>query len=366
MPDHEKKLEEILNNIRPVDETAREEARARQARLAKPPGSLGVLEDISVQVAGITGKVFNRLENRALLVFCADNGVVAEGVSCAPESVTLKQAVNLANGVTGAGVLAKAAGCAVYVYDVGINGDVDCGGVADRKITRGTKNIAQGAAMTRAQAARALLIGFDAASEVIEKGANIIGAGELGIGNTTTSAAVLSALTGRAPAETAGRGGGLTDEGMARKLKVIETALEVNKPDRNDVLDVISKVGGYDIAAMAGAFIGAACMRTPAVADGFISMVSALCAVRMAPRVREYIIASHSSCERGYRIAAEELGVEPMLDLRMRLGEGSGCPLAMLLADHACRVLNEMATFDEAGIDDGYLDAIRDTERKSE
>ena len=363
MPDHEKKLEEILNNIRQVDETAREAARARQARLAKPPGSLGVLEDVSVQIAGITGRVFNRLDERALLVFCADNGVVEEGVSVAPKSVTLKQAKNLANGVTGAGVLANAAGVRVYVYDLGIDGDANCEKIIDRKITRGTKDIAAGAAMTRAQAARAVLAGFDAAADAVKNGARIIGAGELGIGNTTTSAAVLAALTGKSPKETAGRGGGLTDAGLARKLEVIKTALAVNEPDADDALDVISKVGGYDIAAMTGAFIGAAFARVPAVIDGFISIVSALCAVRMEPRVREYLIASHSSCEKGYGIAEEELGIKPMLDLKMRLGEGSGCPAAMLLADHACRVLNEMATFDEAGIDDGYLDVIRKNER---
>ncbi|MBP5155265.1 MAG: nicotinate-nucleotide--dimethylbenzimidazole phosphoribosyltransferase, partial [Clostridia bacterium] len=363
MPDCEKKLEEILNKIWATDETAREAARARQARLAKPPGSLGVLEDISVQVAGITGRVFNRLDDRALLVFCADNGVVEEGVSVAPKSVTLKQAKNLANGVTGAGVLANAAGARVYVYDVGIDGDADCEKIIDRKITRGTKNIAAGAAMTRAQAARAVLVGAGAAADAVKNGARIIGVGELGIGNTTTSAAVLAALTGKDPGETAGRGGGLTDAGMARKLKVIKTALEVNMPDSRDVLDVISKVGGYDIAAMTGAFIGAASLRVPAVTDGFISAVSALCAVRRNPLVREYLIASHSSCEKGYAIAADELGIKPMLDLKMRLGEGSGCPAAMLLADHACRILNEMATFDEAGIDDGYLDEIRANER---
>lgn len=350
-------LRKLIDAVPPPDGAAMAEARARQARLAKPPGSLGRLEELSVQLAGITGNVKNTLDKKHLLVFAADNGVVAEGVASAPQSVTLYQTVNLAHVKTGASVLAKRFGCGVTVCDVGVNADVRDPAVLDRKIAYGTQNIARGPAMTREQALTAILTGARLARET---DADALGVGEMGIGNTTTSAAVLAALTGASPEAVTGRGGGLTDAGLQAKKAAVARALEVNRPDGADVVGVLSKVGGFDLAAMCGAFLGAAASRRPAVVDGYISAVAALCAARLCPGVRDYLVPSHASAEPGYTLAMEALGLRPMLLLDMRLGEGSGCPLAMLLLDAACAVMNDMATFGEAGIDDAYLDPIRE------
>ena len=352
-------LDALIAGIGGPDTAAMSAAEKRQAELAKPPGSLGRLEALSVQLAGITGRVFNKTENKTLLVFCADNGVVREGVAATPQSVTLSQTVNLAKGKTGAAVLAKRFGCAVRVCDVGVNAEIKESGVISRKIAYGTKNIAAGPAMTGGQALKAILTGAELATETAQNGADVIGVGEMGIGNTTTAAVVLAVLTGREAKAVAGRGAGLTDAAYARKIDVIEKAIRVNAPDKNNVVDVLAKVGGLDIAAMCGAFLGAANERRPAVIDGFISAVAALCAVRLAPDVKHFLIPSHASFEQGSRIVTEALQLKPLFDLEMRLGEGSGCPLAMLLLDAASAVMNDMATFTEAAIDDGYLEPLR-------
>ena len=341
---------------------AMEAARKRQAELAKPPGSLGRLEDLSVQLAGITGQVKNTLDRKELLVFCADNGVVEEGVSSAPQTVTLAQTINLTRRKTGASVIAGHFGCHVRVCDVGVNADIREPAVIGRKIAYGTNNIAKNAAMTRDQAVQAILTGMELAEEAARDGAKVIGVGEMGIGNTTTSAAVLAVLTDIPVEAVTGRGGGITDESYRKKLNVIETAILLNQPDRSDPVDVLGKVGGFDLCAMCGAFLGAARMRIPAVIDGFISVVAALCAARLCPAAREYLIPSHASYEIGYRIAIDELGLSPLFDLGMRLGEGSGCPIAMMMMDAACAVMNDMATFEEADINDDYLDNIRETD----
>ncbi|MBQ3380026.1 MAG: nicotinate-nucleotide--dimethylbenzimidazole phosphoribosyltransferase [Clostridia bacterium] len=352
----EKRLNYLKASVRPLDTAAMDAARERQSRLAKPPGSLGRLEALSVQAAGITGQVHNEIKKTQLLVFAADNGVVSKGVSSAPQSVTLKQAVNIAQGRTGAAVLAKTFGCGVTVCDVGINGDVSCTDVINKKIAYGTHDISTGAAMTRDQALRAVLTGF----EVVEiTKADAVGIGEMGIGNTTTASAVLCALLDTDVTSVTSRGGGLTDAAFENKKAVIRAALEINRPDKNDVLDVISKVGGFDIAAMCGAFLGAAYFKKPAVIDGFISIVSALCAVKLCPNVLGYLIPSHASVELGYKEAAKALKVRPLFDFDMRLGEGSGCPFALAALRASCEVVNNMATFDEAGIDDSYLEDIR-------
>ena len=349
-------LSEWLEAVKPLDEGAMDAARTRQAGLAKPPGSLGRLEDLSVQLAGITGRVCNQIQRKHLLVFAADNGVVAEGVSSAPQSVTLRQTVNLTRAKTGASVLAKHFGCSITVCDVGVNAQLREPAVLDRKIAWGTHNIAAGPAMTRDQAVRAILVG---AELVRESCADVIGVGEMGIGNTTTSSAVLAVLLDADVEAVTGRGGGITDDSFRKKKEVIRHAIRINDPDRTDVVDVLRCVGGFDLAAMCGAFIGAAATRRPVVIDGFISAVAALCAVRLCPAVRDYLIPSHASYEIGYRLAMDALGLEPMLLLGMRLGEGSGCPLAFEVLGAACAVMNDMATFDQAGIDDGYLNEIR-------
>ena len=352
----QEKIEALVRAVQPLDQKAMLAAEAHQARLAKPPGSLGRLEELSVQLAGITGKVHNELPRKQLLVFAADNGVVAEGVSSAPQSVTMQQTINLTRGKTGAAVLAKRFGCGLTVCDVGVNADICESAVLNRKIAYGTQNICAGPAMTREQALQAILTGAAVAENV---DANAVGIGEMGIGNTTTSSAVLAVLLGADVDKVTGRGGGITEESFRKKKAVIRTAIAVNRPNRNDVIDVLAKVGGFDLAAMCGAFLGAAASRRAAVIDGFISAVAALCAVRLCPLVRGYLIPSHASFEIGYRLAMEELALRPLFDLGMRLGEGSGCPLAFQVLDAACAVMNNMASFDEAGINDDYLEEIR-------
>lgn len=352
----QKEVDALVREVLPLDRSAMTAAEEYQARLAKPPGSLGRLEEISIQLAGITGRVHNALNKKQLLVFAADNGVVAEGVSSAPQSVTKQQTINLMRGKTGAAVLAKHFGCGLTVCDVGVNADIYESTVLNRKIAYGTQNICTGPAMTREQTLQAILTGAEIARTV---DADVIGVGEMGIGNTTTSSAVLAVLLGTDVEAVTGRGGGITEESFRKKKAVIRTAIEVNRPDRDDVVDVLSKVGGFDLAAMCGAFLGAAAARRPAVIDGLISAAAALCAVRLCPNVRGYLVPSHASFEIGYRLAMEAMDLRPLFDLGMRLGEGSGCPLAFQVLDAACAVINDMATFDEAGINDDYLDEIR-------
>ena len=349
-------LSDITNAIPPLDAAAMAAARERQAQLAKPPGSLGRLEDLSVQLAGITGKVHNQIVKKHLLVFAADNGVVAEGVTSAPQSVTLMQTVNLTRHKTGASTLCRHFGCEITVCDVGVNAEIQEPKVLNRKIAYGTQNIAHGPAMKREQALQAIRTGF-ALAQATE--ADVIGIGEMGIGNTTTSAAVLSVLLDADVEAVTGRGGGITDESFQKKKQVIKTAIAINHPDKNDVIDVLSKVGGFDLAAMCGAFLGCAAKRCPVVIDGFISSVAALCAYKLCPLAVQYFIPSHASYEIGYKLAMDVMGLQPIFLLGMRLGEGSGCPLAFEVLRAACAIINDMATFDQAGIDDGYLDEIR-------
>ena len=352
----QKELDALVRAVAPLDRGTMTAAEVYQARLAKPPGSLGRLEELSIQLAGITGRVHNALNKKQLLVFAADNGVVAEGVSSTPQSVTKQQTINLMRGKTGAAVLAKHFGCGLTVCDVGVNADIYESTVLNRKIAYGTQNICTGPAMTREQTLQAILTGAEIARTV---DADVIGVGEMGIGNTTTSSAVLAVLLGADVEAVTGRGGGITEESFRKKKAVIRTVIEVNRPDRDDVVGVLSKVGGFDLAAMCGAFLGAAAARRPAVIDGLISAAAALCAVRLCPNVRGYLVPSHASFEIGYRLAMEAMDLHPLFDLGMRLGEGSGCPLAFQVLDAACAVINDMATFDEAGINDDYLDEIR-------
>lgn len=346
--------------IAPLDEAAMARARERQAQLAKPPGSLGRLEDLSVQLAGITGKVHNSVKKQHLLVFAADNGVVEEGVSSAPQSVTLSQTINLTRAKTGASTLCKHFGCEITVCDVGVNADIREPKVLNRKIACGTQNIAKGPAMTREQVLQAILTGIDLASNT---DADVLGIGEMGIGNTTTSSAVLSVLLDADVEAVTGRGGGITDDSFRRKKNVIRTAIAVNQPSKADVIDVLAKVGGFDIAAMCGAFLGCAATHRPVVIDGFISAVAALCAFKLCPNAVSYFIPSHASYEIGYKLAMDAMELQPLFQLGMRLGEGSGCPLAFQILDAACAIINDMATFDQAGIDDGYLDEIREGDK---
>ena len=335
----EQELQAYIQAITPADRAAMDAAEKRQAELAKPPGRLGELETISVRLAGITGQVCPSMDKCRVAVFAADNGVVDEGVSCAPRSVTRQQAVNMTRHVTGMSSLAACFGDQVAVVDVGMEQNPHCDAILDRHIRRTTGNIAREDAMTRQQALDALAAGMEQAALARRDGVTALGVGEMGIGNTTTSAAVLAVLTGADIDTVTGRGGGLTDEGFARKKAVLRRAITRRAIDRRDVLDVLTAVGGLDIAAMTGAFLGCAHERIPAAAD--------------------YIFLSHDSYEPGYRMAARELGMTPCLHLGMRLGEGSGCPLLFRVLEGACGVMRGMATFAEAAIQDDYLEEIR-------
>lgn len=367
------KENELMAYIDAIDDTdngAFNKAIARQSQLAKPPGSLGKLEEISARFAAITGEVKNHIKKKAVVILCADNGVVCEGVTSTPQSVTAAQTMNFTMRKTGVGALAKNFDVDLCIVDMGVNAkfpkpilstemfDFLNDKIIDRKIRMSTSNLAKGPAMSRNEAILAIEAGIEAAELMKARDYDIIGVGEMGIGNTTTSAAVLSALT-KCPVEiSVGRGGGLNDKGFERKKEIVKArGLE---EDYDDVLDVLANVGGFDICAMVGVFLGASKNRLPVVIDGYISAVAALAAYRLNPLCKEYMFASHCSEEAGYQVAIDELGLSSMLDLDMRLGEGSGCVLAFEIIKGALGVINDMATYDEAQIDENYLELMAD------
>lgn len=347
-----------IKSIPIVDRDAMDKAAKHQAQLAKPPGSLGALEEYAVRLAGITGEVCPKINRCRVLVLAADNGVVAEGVSSAPQSVTASQCINMTRHKTGMSALAHYFGDEIVVADVGVAADLPAP-ILNCKIRYGSRNIAIEPAMTRQETVDAIAVGMTLAEQAKKDGVDVLGMGEMGIGNTTTSAAVLSALTGLSTEQVTGRGGGLTDAGFVRKKEVISRALNRQPINEDDTVDILHQVGGLDIAAMCGAFLGCAMCGMPAVVDGFISVVAALCACRLCPMVKDYLFLSHASYEIGYRVAAKELGLQPCLLLGMRLGEGSGCPLMFRILQSACACHRDMATFDEAAINDDYLTPIR-------
>ena len=353
------KLKEIINEIDDVNKEIIIEAEKRMISLAKPPNSLGKLEDISIKLAGITGKVKNTINKKLVIIMCSDNGVVEEGVASSPQSVTLAQTINFTKGLTGVAVIAKANNTDLKILDVGINCDFSHSEVIDRKIRKSTSNIAKGSAMTYEEAVKGILIGIEAVCDAKSEGYEILGVGEMGVGNTTTSSAVISALTGTRVEDVVGRGAGLTDEGLKKKVSVVKKAIEINRPNKEDPIDVLSKLGGFDIAAMAGVFLGAARYKIPVVIDGFISVVAALIAYRLNNKCPDYMFTSHCSKEIGFILGMKELNLSSILDLNMGLGEGSGCPIAFSVIDTACAVMNNMATFAEAEIDDSYLDKLK-------
>ena len=353
-------LNRYLLQIKAPDSDAVKKARVRLDSLTKPPGSLGRLEDIAAALAGISGRMYYDTARRCVIIMASDNGVVEEGVASAPQEVTCTQTLSFAKGITGVAAIAKQFNTDLIVVDVGINADIDDPQIKNRKIRKSTWNIAKREAMTREEAERAILAGIETAVEAVNSGYTLLGAGEMGIGNTTTSSAVLCALTGISPEQAAGKGAGLKEQAYMHKIEVIQTALVNNRPDPCDPVDVLAKLGGFDIAAMTGLYIGGAYMRVPVVIDGFISMVAALAAFRLNPLTREYMFASHASYEHGFAHAAGALGVQPYLNLNMRLGEGSGCPLMFALIDAACAVMRDMGTFEQAGIGQDYLNEIKD------
>lgn len=346
---------DTINAIKPRDGSAERNARARLDALCKPPGSLGRLEDMAAQLCGIAGGMPS-VARRCVLIFCADNGVALDGVASAPQSVTTVQTINFTKGITGVAVLAKLAGATLRIVDVGIASSLSHPDVINAKIMPGTHSIARGAAMSREQALTAIEVGIRQATLAYADN-DVLGIGEMGIGNTTTSSAVLASLADVDIEGMIGRGAGLSDEGVALKLSIVRQASQAAR-ESGDVVSILARAGGLDICAMCGAFLAAAALRKPVVIDGYISAVAALCAVRLCPQAADYMITSHASEEPGYAMAIRALGMQPVLSLDMRLGEGSGCPLAFQLLDAALAIYTQMATFAEAQIDQRYLDAI--------
>jgi nicotinate-nucleotide--dimethylbenzimidazole phosphoribosyltransferase len=347
-----KRIIDMIATIKPLDSKAMEKARARQQQLTKPPGSLGRLEDLAVQIVGITGQLLPTVERKAVIVMAADHGVTVEGVSAYPSVVTAQMVHNFLQGGAAINVLAKLAGARVVVVDVGVTADVQHPKLVARKVAAGTANMATGPAMTRDQAIAAIHVGMDAFEAQRDQGIDLVATGDMGIGNTTASSAITAVLTGAPVAAVTGRGTGINDEQLAHKIHVIEQAIECNRPDPGDPLAVLTKVGGLEIAGLVGVILAASADRVPVVIDGFISGAAALVAVKMCPGVRDYLIAGHASVERGHRLILDHLGLVPVLDLGLRLGEGTGAALAMCIIEGAVRTHTEMATFAEAGVSD--------------
>ena len=353
---------QAITEISGADKAAMDKAREHCDKLIKPFGALGRLEEIAVRLAGITGRVKNQFDRRVVVVMAADNGVYEEGVAAAPQSFTRLQAVNITQGICGVSVFAKAASADVVVVDIGIMDAPGSDLVLDRNIRRGTANMAKGPAMTRDEAERAIDAGFEIARSLFGQGYEILGTGEMGIGNTTSTSACAIALLGMVPELAVGRGAGLTDEALANKVEVVRRALAVNKPDKDDPIDVLSKVGGLDIAGLVGCYLAAAAHRKPILIDGAISAVAALIAARLCPPAKDFMVATHRSTEQSYDAAVCELGFKPFLEMEMRLGEGSGCALAFPIVSAACTMMNEMGSFDDISFDDSVLVDIRETE----
>lgn len=344
-------LQEVLDQIQPLDMALRKQAQTRLDRLTKPLGSLGRLEELAAQYVTITGEMKPNVPRGVVFTFSADHGVTVEGVSAYPREVTPQMVLNFLRGGAGVNVLARHAGVDVRVVDIGV--DYEFGtvpGLFDRKIMKGTHNLMVEPAMTRSQAEQSLLVGMELATNAVQEGVGLIGTGEMGIGNTTPSAAITAVMTRRSVADVTGRGTGVDEAGHARKMHVIQTALDRHRPDPSDPLDVLAKVGGLEIGGLAGLILGAAAARIPVVLDGFIAGAAALIAVGLQPFCRDYLIASHRSVEEGHRVLLDHLSLKPLLDLDLRLGEGTGACLGINLVYAAIKIYTEMATFGEAGV----------------
>ena len=350
-------IDETISSISSLDEVAMGEARARQDTLTKPMGSLGRLEELSVLLAGIFGQPIPRIQRKTVILAAADHGVVAEGVSAYPQDVTPQMVLNFLGGGAAINVLARHAGASIVILDAGMASDLEPHPLLRSvKIGRGTANMVLGPAMTQQQAIQCIETGIETANEQIAEGADLIACGDMGIGNTTSSSAITALITGADPEATTGRGTGIDDAGLSRKVEVIRRAIDVNQPDPKDGLDVLTKVGGFEIGVLAGAMLGTAASHRPVVVDGFISGAAALVAWSMCSKTRLYFIASHQSVEPGHRVGLEAMGLRPLLDMGMRLGEGTGAALAMHIVEAAAKCLAEMATFGQAGVSERIVD----------
>jgi nicotinate-nucleotide--dimethylbenzimidazole phosphoribosyltransferase len=344
-------LNDTIKKIGPLDQKSIDEARARQDTLTKPQGSLGRLEELSIRIAGIQGKSLPQIRYKAVITMAGDHGVVSEGVGNWPQDVTAQMVTNFLHGGAGINVIARQAGARVVVVDMGVVGKLKANPqLRDRKIAPGTRNIAAGPAMTMEQAVMAIEAGIEVVQDEISRGLDIVGTGDMGIGNTTPSAAICAAITGKTAAEVTGRGTGIDDKQLAHKVEVVNKALSVNHPDSKQPLDVLAKVGGFEIGGLAGVMLGAAANHIPVVIDGFISGAAALIATSIAPQVKEYLISSHLSAESGHKIMLNHMGLRAVLDLDLRLGEGTGAALGIMISETAVKLLVEMATFAEAEV----------------
>jgi nicotinate-nucleotide--dimethylbenzimidazole phosphoribosyltransferase len=345
------KMNHVIRNIKPLDERAMVEAKRRQDNLTKPQGSLGQLESLSIQVAGIKGDPRPRIVNKVIFTLVGDHGITKEGVSAYPSEVTPQMVYNFLGGGAGINVLARHVGARVVVADLGVASVLERHpNLKEKKVAMGTQNMAKGSAMSREEAIRAIEAGIELVEEELSIGIDILGTGDMGIGNTTPSSAITAAITGADVATVTGRGTGLDEEGQRRKVKVIQQALEINQPNPKDAIDVLAKVGGFEIGGIAGVILAGARYRIPVVIDGFISGAAALIAASLSPQVKPYLIASHQSVEQGHKVILEHLGLKPLLDLDLRLGEGTGAALGIFLVEASIKILNEMATFAEAGV----------------
>ncbi len=347
-------LSATLESIQPIDSRLIKEARRRLDSLTKPPGSLGRLEEFAERIVAITGEIRPRITRKMVFVFAADHGVSEEGVSAFPKEVTAQMVYNFLRGGAGINVLARHAGAEVKVVDVGVDHDFGAGGhtaegLIARKVVMGSRNMRKGPAMTEEEALKCIDVGIELATEYAGDGV-VFATGEMGIANTTPSSAVIAAFSGLPVREVTGKGTGIDDRAFEHKVRIIEESLEVNRPDPKDPLDVLSKVGGPEIAAICGLVVGAASRRVPVVIDGFISTAGALVATELEPGIKDYIFAAHVSVERGHRVMLDRMGLRPFVDLDLRLGEGTGAAIGMTLIEAGLKIYNEMATFDEAGV----------------
>ena len=347
----EEELRKRLSRIEPINQKYLASAQERLDGLTKPLGSLGQLEEIAKRYVAIVENLSPKVNKKIIYTFAGDHGVVREGVSAYPKEVTPQMVYNFLRRGAGINVLARHAGAEVVVVDIGVDHEFQpVEGLMIRKVARGTANMARGPAMSREQALRAVFVGLEMADHAKEQKADLVGTGDMGIGNTTPSSAILAALTGLPVNQVTHRGTGIDDAGLAQKIQAIEKALAHNHPDPRDPLDVLAKVGGFEIAGIAGLIIGCAAHRIPVVVDGFISTAGAMIAVGLNPEVKGYLFAAHQSVEVGHRFMWEYIGQKPILNLSLRLGEGTGAALAMFIIEAAVKVLNEMATFTEAGV----------------
>ncbi|MDD2688802.1 MAG: nicotinate-nucleotide--dimethylbenzimidazole phosphoribosyltransferase [Candidatus Omnitrophica bacterium] len=345
------KLEEINKSIRGLDYKLIELTQERLNNLTKPQGSLGRLEELAKQIVGISGKENPELKNKVIFTLAGDHGVTAEGVSVYPKEVTAQMVYNFLRGGAAINVLANHVGARVVVADFGVAEDLKPHpALVIRKINYGTKNMVLGPAMTKDEARKALIAGIELFEGEFIKGADIIGTGEMGIGNTTASSAITASITKRPVEDVTGKGTDIDEQGLLRKIAVVKKALKVNSPNPEDPIDVLAKVGGFEISGLAGIILGAASKRVPVVIDGFISGAAALIAYKIEPKTKDYMIAAHCSMERGHRVILDYIGLKPLLDLNLRLGEGTGAALGMCLAEAGVKILTQMATFKSAGV----------------